>query len=180
MSTILTKNDINRRCLEIAKEIEFHYKDRSEIVLLCTLKGALPFFFKVQSKLNKVINDKITWSFISVSSYHNNKQIDSINIENVRNLDLKNKTVIIFEDIVDSGNTLSALLNNIIVHCKPEEICFVTLISRINLDKYLKVPSVKRIIIGKEIKEEGFLVGFGLDDNQKMRYLDQIYIKTSK
>ncbi len=160
---ILIDNEtLKKRIKEIAKEIEKDYVGK-EITLICILKGSIMFF----SDLAKSINKNVKLDFIRVSSYEN---YESKKIKLVEGLlsDIKNKNIILIEDIIDTGKTMNYLIPYL-KKMKPNSIKVCTL-----LDK----PS-KRIIpfdadyVAFEVDDK-FIVGYGLDFNEDYRNLDYV------
>lgn len=154
----INDSKIQKRVAEIARQINKDYKDK-KVLFLCVLDGSFMF----ASELYKKINAKSEISFIKVKSYKGTK---SKNINEVIGLemDLKNKNVIIVEDIVDTGKTLNYLLEKI--SCKSIKIA--TLLSK--PDSH----SIKLDYVGFNISNK-FVIGYGLDYNGLGRNLPEIY-----
>lgn len=158
------KKKFGQRVSEIAKQIEKEYQGK-EITLICILKGST--FFTVD--LAKNINGNVKIEFIQVSSY-GSSTVGSENIE--LKLDLKEsiegKDVIIVEDIIDTGRTLSYLIEHL-KDRKPNSLKLCTL-----LDKpERRIYDVKVDYTGFEIPDK-FVVGYGLDVNELYRNLPYI------
>ena len=103
----ISKNKIQNRIGQIARQINKDYKNK-QVLFLCVLDGSFMF----ASELYKKINLKSEISFVKIKSYEGTK---SKNINDIigLDLDLKNKNVIIVEDIVDTGKTITYLLEKI-------------------------------------------------------------------
>ena len=164
LKVLIDEEKIQNRIKEIAEQIEKDYIGK-DIVLICILKGSTFFTVDLAKKINK--NVKI--EFIQVSSY-GSSTIGSENIE--LKLDLKEsidgKDVIIVEDIIDTGRTLSYLIE----HLKgrnPNSLKLCTL-----LDKpQRRIYDVKVDYVGFQIPDK-FVVGYGLDFNELYRNLPYI------
>lgn len=105
---LFTHEEIVEASKRIAKQIEEDYKDK-EPVLICTLKGALPFM----AELMKHIDIHVVTDFIDVSSYHGGTEsTGTILIKKDVGMDIAGRDVIIVEDIVDTGRTLKALIES--------------------------------------------------------------------
>ena len=158
---LLSEEEVDSRIREIAAKISRDYAGK-EIHLICVLKGGV--FFTCE--LAKRITVPVTLDFMSVSSYGDDTK-SSGGVKIVKDLDqpLEGKNVLIVEDIIDSGRTLSYLID-ILGKRKPESIHLCTL-----LDKpERRVRDVKVDYSCFNIPDE-FVVGYGLDYAQKYRNL---------
>lgn len=152
----------------IAKQIEEDYKDRSqEPVLICTLKGALPFMAEMMKHIDiHVVND-----FMDVSSYHGGTSSSgTIKIKKDVGMDITGRDVIIVEDIVDTGRTLKALIENLNERGAASVAC-ASLVDK----PEARIVEVEADYIGV-VSPNAFLVGFGLDYDEKYRNLPYIGI----
>ena len=158
---LLSEEEVDSRIREIAAKISRDYAGK-EIHLICVLKGGV--FFTCE--LAKRITVPVTLDFMSVSSYGDDTKSSRV-VKIVKDLDqpLEGKNVLIVEDIIDSGRTLSYLID-ILGKRKPESIHLCTL-----LDKpERRVRDVKVDYSCFNIPDE-FVVGYGLDYAQKYRNL---------
>ena len=161
---LLSEEEVDSRIREIAAKISRDYAGK-EIHLICVLKGGV--FFTCE--LAKRITVPVTLDFMSVSSYGDDTKSSGV-VKIVKDLDqpLEGKNVLIVEDIIDSGRTLSYLID-ILGKRKPESIHLCTL-----LDKpERRVRGVKVDYSCFNIPDE-FVVGYGLDYAQKYRNLPVI------
>lgn len=164
LNVLIEEEKLQKRVKELAKQITKDYKDK-EITLICILKGST--FFTVD--LSKSIENALKIEFIQVSSYNDGTE-SSGNV--VMKLDLKEsiegKDVIVVEDIIDTGRTLSYLMEYLKAK-KPASIKLCTL-----LDKpERRVFDVKVDYVGFEIPDK-FVVGYGLDFNEIYRNLPYV------
>ena len=161
---MLSEEKVNARIAELAKQISEDYAGRS-VHLICILKGSI--FFTCE--LAKRITVPVTMDFMSVSSYGDDTKSSGV-VKMVKDLDepLQGRDVLVIEDIIDSGRTLSYLLENLGSR-NPASLRLCTL-----LDKpERRVKDVKVDYTGFEIPDE-FVVGYGLDYAQ--RYCNLPYI----
>lgn len=161
---LLSEEQVNKRIQELGDQITEDYAGKS-VHLVCVLKGA-SFFM---CELAKRINLPVSIDFMSVSSYGSSTKSSGV-VKIVKDLDepLKGKNVIVVEDIVDSGRTLSYLLT-MLKDREPADVKLCTL-----LDKpERRVTDVKVDYLGFDIPDE-FVVGYGLDYDQKYRNLPYI------
>ena len=158
---LLSEEEVDSRIREIAAKISRDYAGK-EIHLICVLKGGV--FFTCE--LAKRIPVPVTIDFMSGSSYGDDTKSSGV-VKIVKDLDqpLEGKNVLIVEDIIDSGRTLSYLID-ILGKRNPESIHLCTL-----LDKpERRVRDVKVDYSCFNIPDE-FVVGYGLDYAQKYRNL---------
>lgn len=161
---MLTEEEVDAKISEIGQRISKDYAGK-EVHLVCVLKGG-SFFM---CELAKRITVPVSIDFMSVSSYGGDTKSSGV-VKIVKDLDepLKDKNVIVVEDIVDSGRTLSYLLE-LLGQREPQSLALCTL-----LDKpERRVTNVKVDYTGFEIPDE-FVVGYGLDYDQKYRNLPYI------
>ena len=161
---LLTEQEVNKKIEEIGRQVSADYEGKS-VHLICVLNGGV--FFTCE--LAKRITVPVSMDFMSVSSYGGDTSSSGI-VKIVKDLDesLEGKDVLIVEDIIDSGRTLSYLIE-ILKQRKPASMKLCTL-----LDKpERRVRDVRVDYVGFNIPDE-FVVGYGLDYDQKYRNLPYI------
>ncbi len=161
---LLSESEVDKRIQEIGEQISRDYEGK-EVHLVCVLKGG-SFFM---CELSKRITVPVSLDFMSVSSYGAGTESSGV-VKIVKDLDepLQDKNVIVVEDVVDSGRTLSYLLE-ILKNRGPKTLKLCTL-----LDKpQRRVVDVSVDYKGFDIPDE-FVVGYGLDYAQKYRNLPYI------
>lgn len=165
VEVLLTEEQVDRRIAELGRQISEDYKGRT-IHMICILKGGAPFM----CELAKRITTDVSLDFMSVSSYGGGTSSSGI-VKIVKDLDepLEGKDVIIVEDIIDSGRTLSHLLE-IFKKRNPASIRICTLLDK---PERRVVDDVNVDYVGFKVPDE-FVVGYGLDYNQKYRNLPYI------
>jgi len=159
MKKLISSSDINKKVSLIAKGLN---KITSEdIVMVGILNGSFMFF----SDLIKKISLDCEVAFIKAKSYQNNER-GILKIDLLEN-NFEGKTVILVEDIIDTGVTL----NNIMIELLKkgvEDIFVVSLLVREGSENLVDY-------YGFKVNDDKFLVGYGLDNNQKNRHLTDIY-----
>ena len=157
---------MERRIQEIGAKISEDYAGK-EIHLICVLKGGSYFM----CELSKRITVPVTLDFMSVSSYGSDTKSSGV-VKIVKDLDdsIKDKNVLVVEDIVDSGRTLNYLLE-MLRKREPASVKLCTLLDKPSR----RVVDVEVNYTGFEIPDE-FVVGYGLDYDQKYRNLPYIGI----
>lgn len=161
---LVSEEEVDEKIKEIGARISRDYQGKA-IHLICILKGGI--FFTCE--LAKRITVPVSMDFMSVTSYGAGTKSSGV-VKIIKDLDdpLDGKDVLIVEDIIDSGRTLSYLIE--ILHKRnPKSIKLCTL-----LDKpERRVTDVKVDYVGFNIPDE-FVVGYGLDYDQKYRNLPYI------
>ena len=158
---MLTEEEVDAKIREIGEQISKDYEGR-EVHLICVLKGG-SFFM---CELAKRITVPVSFDFMSVSSYGAGTRSSGV-IKIVKDLDdpIMGKDVIIVEDIVDSGRTLSYLME-MLKGRKPASLRLCTLLDKPDR-RVVQVPVDYTCF---QIPDE-FVVGYGLDYAQKYRNL---------
>ncbi len=162
---LISEGEINERIEQVAAQISRDYAGQS-LHLICILKGAAMFMCDLAKRIR---NDNVTMDFMSVSSYGAGTVTSGI-VRIVKDLDepLEGKNVLIVEDIVDTGHTLSHL-RRILLERQPKSIEICTLLNKPSR-REKEVP-VKYSCF--EIPDR-FVVGYGLDYDQRYRNLPYI------
>lgn len=157
---LLNEDEIVARCKELGQQITQEYKNNEQPPpLVALLKGSVPFL----AELIKHIDLDIQFDFMDVSSYEGTESIGDIKIIKDLDCSVKNLDILLVEDIVDTGRTLKtvkAMLKN----KGAKTVRVVTLLDKPDR----RVVDIEADYTGFEIPNE-FVVGFGLDFNQKYR-----------
>ncbi len=162
---VLSEKEIKVKVIEVAKKITKDYKDK-ELVVIGVLKGSFIFL----SDLVRNISQPLQIDFVSVSSYGNSdKSNGNVLLLKEISIDVKNRDLLIVEDIVDTGLTLNFLVEYF-QKFKPRSIKICTFINKIER----RLVDIHVDYICHSVYE-GFFVGYGLDYAEKYRNLPQIY-----
>lgn len=161
---LYTDKDIQKKARELGRQITKDFAGE-EVILLCTLKGAVMWMGELMKHID--LDTKI--DFISASSYGSGTTTTGVvKITKDIDMDIYNRNIIIVEDIVDTGVTLS-YLKKYLEDRNPKDVKICTM-----LDK----PSRRRVdlkpdYIGYEV-DDLFIIGYGLDYDQRYRNLPYI------
>ncbi|MFW1754588.1 hypoxanthine phosphoribosyltransferase [Acinetobacter wanghuae] len=163
MSVMISAEEIHAKVKELGAQIDAHYANSDkELVLIGLLRGSVIFM----ADLCRAITKPHELDFMTVSSY-GGSTVSSRDVRILKDLDgeIRGKDVLVVEDIIDSGNTLSKVLE-ILETRQPNSIQLCTLVSK---------PSRREIeldvkFLGFEV-EDKFIVGYGLDYDQKYRHI---------
>lgn len=167
-SVVLTNDEIQDRILEIAAQIDIDYSHCDQPLLMVgVLKGAV----MVMADLARAVSISVELDFMAVSSYGSGtKSSGVVRIIKDLDIDLAGRDVLIVEDILDSGLTLSWLIKNLKSR-HPNSLEVMTMMRKPDAIK-IEVPAK---YIGFDIPNE-FVVGFGLDYAEKYRNLREVGI----
>ena len=161
---LIDQDVLQRRIKELGQEISKDYKGK-DLLVICVLKGAVLFM----ADLVQNIDISLEMDFMAVSSYGDATQSSGV-VRIIKDLDasIENKDLLIVEDIVDSGLTLSYLMELLKARgVKSLKVCSLlekpeNLVSKVNID-----------YVGFQVPDE-FVVGYGIDYAQKYRNLPYI------
>ena len=166
---LVSEEEINEICNRLAKQISEDYKDK-KLYLICILKGSLPFTADIMKRLTcDCILD-----FMSVSSYNGTQTSGFVNIKKDLDTDVSGCDVLIIEDILETGITLSRV-KEILIDRGVNSVKICTL-----LDKSVnRTVDIEADYVGKVIPDK-FVIGYGLDYNEKYRNLPFVGVLSSK
>ncbi len=164
---LISEDEIEKKCEELGKIVTEHYKDaEGPVILVALLKGSVPFL----ARLIKYIDLDIEYDFMDVSSYAGTETTRDIRILKDLDRSIKGTNILLVEDIVDTGHTIQAIIK-LLENKGANDVKIVSLLdkpSRREVDVYAD-------FVGFEIPNE-FVIGFGLDFNEKYRHLPYIGI----
>lgn len=163
---LISEDEIQNRVRELAAQISQDYQGK-EILLLCILKGGLMFL----ADLAKHIDVPVSMDFIGISSYGSATQSSGV-VRITKDLEesIEGKHVLVIEDIIDSGLTLSYLINNLCIR-KPASLRICTLLDK-QVNREVNIPVD---YVGFTVPNE-FLVGYGLDYSELYRNIPYIFV----
>lgn len=163
---IITQEQIAQEIERLAEEIMRDHPGR-EIVLVAVLKGAFLFV----SDLARRITSPVLVDFVRLASYGSETSSSGI-VEFRKDLEIsiKGRDVVIVEDIIDSGHTLETLYHKLLLR-EPRSLKVCTLIDK----KSRREVDMQADYVGITL-DDGFIVGYGLDYDEKYRNLPDIYL----
>jgi hypoxanthine phosphoribosyltransferase len=163
---LVTEEQIKTRISELAKEIDSHYAGK-DLLLVGVLKGAVMFM----ADISRALQTRVQMDWMAVSSYGSGTTSSGV-VRILKDLDtdVLGKSVLIIEDIVDSGLTLSWLVSNLEAR-GAGSVEVVTLLRKPDAAKV----EVEVRWVGFEIPNE-FVVGYGLDWNERYRTLPGVAV----
>ncbi|MFW5780875.1 MAG: hypoxanthine phosphoribosyltransferase [Bacillota bacterium] len=167
---LLKEEDIIRRTNELAEKITTDYQGE-KLLIVCILRGASLFFADLVRKIDLDVN----FDFMAVSSYGAGVS-SSGEVRIIKDIaePIEGKNVILVEDIIDSGNTLSYLIR-LLKQRKPKSIKVASLLDKPDR----REVDIQGDYVGFEIPNE-FVVGYGLDYNEKYRNIPEVCVLKSE
>ena len=163
INILINKSKLEKRIEELGKQIEKDYQGK-ELVFVGILKGSVMFM----SELAKNVKSNVELDFMDVSSYQGTQSTGTVTSnKDIRN-SIEGKDVILVEDIIDTGRTLTYVLEYL-KQKNPNSIKIATMLSKPSR----RVMELNVDYIGFSI-EDKFVVGYGLDYNEKYRNLPYI------
>lgn len=166
LKVLLSREQIQKRVAEIGASVSEDFQGQP-VVLIGVLKGATIFL----SDLARNIALDATFDFISVSSYGNQKQ-SSGEVKLTKDVDnsMEGKNVILVEDILDTGLTMSYLLKVLAAH-RPKALKIAALLDKASR----RILPIRADYVGFEIPDQ-FVVGYGMDAAERYRNLPDICV----
>ncbi len=166
VKTLISGSRIQKRIRKIAKQIRRDFPSEP-LLLVGVLKGAVMFL----SDLARQIPGEVTFDFIAVSSYgKDSKSSGQVKLNKDLDASIEGKTVIVVEDILDTGLTLRYLLR-ILEQRKPKHLRVAVLLDKVERRR----TGVKADYVGFPIPNE-FVVGYGLDYSERYRNLAEVAV----
>jgi hypoxanthine phosphoribosyltransferase len=156
---------IEEKCKELGQLLTDYYHDHPPI-LVALLKGSVPFV----ASLMKYIDLPIEIDFMDVSSYEGTESSGEINIRKDLDRSIKNREILLVEDIIDTGRTLDSV-KTYLFNKGASDVKIVSLLDKPSR----RVIDISADWVGFQVPDY-FVVGFGLDFNQKYRNLGFIGI----
>ena len=164
IDVMIDEATVEARIAEIAQQLSKEYEGKT-IHIIGVLKGCVFFMCELAKRLTV----PVTMDFMSVSSYGNDTKSSGV-VKMIKDLDesIEGRDVVLIEDIMDSGRTLSYLIN-ILKERKPASFKVVTLLDKPDRRVVELEPDITGFVI-----PDRFVVGYGLDCAQKYRNLPYI------
>jgi hypoxanthine phosphoribosyltransferase len=163
LKTVLSKSDIDKKVEELATLISRDYNQEG-VVLICNLKGAFIFL----ADLCRKITVPVSVDFIATTSYKGTRSSGDVRIIKDLKMEVRDRHILLVEDIVDTGFTLEYIIQYLKLH-HPKSIKVCTL-----LDKRCKREIDVPIDYTGFVIDDIFVIGYGLDFNERYRELDYI------
>ncbi len=161
---LYTQEEITQKCKELAKQIMNDYHDKN-LLMVGLLKGSVPFL----AELSKFVNLDVTFDYMDVSSYEG-VESKAITIKKDLDQEVKGKDILLVEDILDTGKTLTTV-KAMLLERGAASVEIVTMLDK----KEGRTYPIDAKYVGFDIPN-AFVVGFGLDFDEKYRNLPYVGI----
>ncbi len=165
LKTLITEEQIKNRVAELGKQITEDYKGK-DLVFVGVLKGVVVFF----SDLVRAVDLPCEFDFMWVSSYQGTNSTGKLMVKRDVSADLKDRHVVILEDIFDTGNSLEFTYNHLLTK-EPASVRICTFLDK--PERRRAGVTVKADYVGFTVPNE-FVVGYGMDFNEQYRNLPYI------
>lgn len=161
LEIMIEYKSIQSKITDYASQLNFEYCNK-QLIILCILKGAVPFLKDLCDNLNI----EFDIHFLDISSYEGIKR-NKIRSENIT-FQVTNKNILVIDDICDTGHTLKHV-TDLLKNQNPKSLLTAVLLNKVIKSKVFNVNTSLFDIPDK------FVVGYGLDFNDKYRFLKNIY-----
>ena len=169
MKLLISKEDIKKRVKELADKISEDYKDKSPIFV-----GILNGCYVFMADLLREVSIDTEIDFVKIRSYEADSSTGTIKFRKDISADINNRHIIIVEDIIDSGFTINFLVNRL-KNSGPKSVAVASILFKKEVAKI----DFEVDYVGFEIPPE-FVVGYGLDYDEKYRNLKDIMVLESE
>ena len=170
---VLSQDEIQAICKRLGEQITNDLKgEELPPVFICIMKGAAPFY----ADLIKNVKLNIVCDYMRLSSYEGLSSTGSVKMAQSLHEDITDRTVVIVEDIVDTGLSMDFLLHYINEHYSPKKILICALFDKVIARK----NDVKIDYVGHVLEKSEFLVGYGLDYKELLRNVPYVYVPTEE
>ena len=166
LKVLISEDEIKKKLITLAEDIEKTFPEDEEIYVICVLKGSVMFC----TDLVKLFKHPIQMEFIRISSYgHETKSTNNLQAIDLTLPNLHEKNVLIVEDIIDTGLTARFLTDLFKIKHHPKQLVFTSLLNK----KCARQIDIEPDFYGFEIDDK-FVVGYGLDYKGYYRNLPYI------
>ena len=170
---LLSAKDLDKIACNIAKKLDQDLKGEKNIpVVVGVMKGSLNFMMDI----TKHMKSDIYTDFIQISSYSGTETTGKVVMKKDLSFNIENRTVILIEDIIDTGISMHFLIKFLKDHYHPKRILLVTLLDKVCRRKV----KVHIDYVGKVMKQDAFVLGYGLDYNEYGRNLPYVCALTKQ
>lgn len=168
---VMSHEEIQNAAKRIGSALTDRLKNDKKLPLfVCVMKGAMNFMIDLIENVNM---DLMT-DYVQISSYEGTSSSGHVTMKHDISQDVKGRTIVIVEDVVDTGLSMNFLINHFKNDFHPKEVIVAALFDK----QAVRQEPVQIDYVGKVLTENKFLVGYGLDYCGLLRNVPYVYIPT--
>lgn len=166
---VMSEKEILEACARLGEQISSDLKDEEKVPLIIgVMKGGIPFMMD----LIKYISIPVMTDFIQVSSYTGTSRSREVKLIKDLTYNVEGRTLVLIDDVVDSGNSLYYLVKHLYQNYKPKKVLTCALFDKVNA----READIEVDYSGKLLQENAFLCGYGLDYNEVYRNIPYVFV----
>lgn len=169
----MSEQQIQQTCQKLGNQLTQELAHEEKIPLFVgVMKGALNFFYALVPNVKM----KILTDFVETSSYEGTQSTGTVTLTKDLSINPEGRTLVIVEDVVDTGLSMRYLIDYINSHYKPKRILICALFDK----QAMRKENIQADFTGMVLKENKFLIGFGLDYRELDRQIPYVYVPEEK
>lgn len=170
---VMSEQQIQQTCQKLGNQLTQELAHEEKIPLFVgVMKGALNFFYALVPNVKM----KILTDFVETSSYEGTQSTGTVTLTKDLSINPEGRTLVIVEDVVDTGLSMRYLVDYINSHYKPKRILICALFDK----QAMRKEDIQADFAGMVLKENKFLIGFGLDYRELDRQIPYVYVPEDK
>ncbi len=170
---VMSEQQIQQTCQKLGNQLTQELAHEEKIPLFVgVMKGALNFFYALVPNVKM----KILTDFVETSSYEGTQSTGTVTLTKDLSINPEGRTLVIVEDVVDTGLSMRYLIDYINSHYKPKRILICALFDK----QAMRKEDIQADFAGMVLKENKFLIGFGLDYRELDRQIPYVYVPEEK
>lgn len=170
---VMSQEEIQATCARLGNQLTQELAHEEKIPLFVgVMKGALNFFYSLIPNVKR----KINIDFVETSSYEGTQSTGTVHLVKDLTFSPNGRTLVIVEDVIDTGLSMKFLIQYLNTHYKPKRIILCALFDK----QAMRKENITVDFAGKVLTENKFLVGFGLDYRELERQVPYVYVPEEK
>ncbi len=170
---VMSEQQIAATCQKLGNQLTQELAHEEKIPLFVgVMKGALNFFYALVPNVKM----RIMTDFVETSSYEGTQSTGTVTLTKDLSINPEGRTLVIVEDVVDTGLSMRYLVDYLKAHYKPKRILIVALFDK----QAMRKEDIKPDFTGMVLEENKFLIGFGLDYRELDRQIPYVYVPEEK
>lgn len=170
---VMSEENILGVCKRLGKEISRDLSNEEKLpIFVCVMKGAIQFMVD----LMKHVTIPSIIDYVQLSSYEGTSSTGNVKLIKDMSYSVDDRTIVIVEDVVDTGYSMEYLLKHLYAIGKPKRVLICALFNKVNAHKV----DIHVDYVGEELKENKFLLGYGFDYKDIQRNIPYVYVPTTE